>query len=504
MKILRPLSFYLCALFLVNTACQKSKNSAGEVKQPNILFIMADDHTTQAISSYGGIFADYAQTKNIDRLASEGLRFTQTFCTNAICSPSRATILTGKYSHENGVRCLGQDFDGSQTTVQALLQADGYQTGIFGKWHLRTMPTGFDDYKVLPVQGRYQDPQFHEKGIDSLVTHQGWSTDVISQMTIDFMEKRDPNKPFIAFCHYKTTHDPWSSRPPYDTLWQNIDLPEPANLLDNYSDRSEAAKRTGLKLEKMNQSTFPHQRLENAGQMEQRRYIYQQYIKAFLRCGRVLDENIGKVIHYLQENDLYDNTIIIYTADQGHFLGEHGFFSKRFMYEESMRMPLIVRYPKWIEESTLNDDLIINADFAPTLLEMGGIEVPAEMQGRSFLPNMKGHTPDDWREAVYYHYWQHILHREVAAHYGIRTKSRKLIFYYGLPLGQTEFEPTPPEWEMFDLESDPTEMHNVYGDPNYANEIKGLKDQLIELQEQFNDRGEQYPELVNVEKDFFW
>ncbi|PHN06241.1 sulfatase family protein [Flavilitoribacter nigricans] len=494
--------FLLC--LLASISCQSPSEKVTEQQRPNILFIMADDHTTQAISAYGGIFADYARTENIDQLAEEGMLFTNTYCTNAICSPSRATILTGKYSHKNGVRCLGQDFDGSQTTVQALMQAGGYQTAIFGKWHLRSLPTGFDDYKVLPVQGRYQDPQFHEKGTDSLITHRGWSTDVISQMTIDFLEQRDPDKPFLAFCHYKATHDPWASRPPYDTLWENEDLPEPANLLDDYANRSEAAKRTGLKLERMNQSTFPHRRLEGVSDLEQRRYIYQQYIKSFLRCGRVLDDNVGKVIQHLKETGLYDNTIIIYTADQGHFLGEHGYFSKRFMYDEAMRMPLIIRYPEWINAGTSNTDLVMNADFAPTLLDMAGLSVPEEMQGRSFLANLKGRTPEDWRTAVYYHYWQHLLHREVAAHYGIRTKDRKLIFYYGLPLGQTEFDPTPPEWEFFDLEADPAEMRNVYDDPAYSAEVRQLKQLLLDLQEQYEDRGQQYPELVQVEKEHFW
>lgn len=497
---------FLAAVIAVScgTACGPQATLEDIPERPNILFIMGDDHTVQAISAYGGLLADYAQTSNIDQLAAEGMLFTQTFCTNSICSPSRATILTGKYSHENGVRCLGQDFDGSQTTIQAALQAGGYQTGIFGKWHLRSVPTGFDEFKVLPVQGRYLDPQFLVKGTDSLVTYPGWSTDVIRRMTIDFLEKRDTERPFMAFCHFKTTHDPWSSRPPYDTLWQDEDLPEPENLLDDYSDRSEAAKRTGLKLERMNQSTFLHQRLKDATDLEQRRFIYQQYIKAFLRCGRVLDENVGKLIDYLKQEGLYDNTIIIYTADQGHFLGEHGFFSKRFMYDESMRMPLIIRYPEWIKAGTRNDDLIINADFAPTLLTMAGLPVPAEMQGQSFLENIKGNRPDNWRPAVYYHYWQHMLHREVAAHYGIRTKDRKLIFYYGLPLGQTEFDPTPPEWEMFDLEKDPGEMHNVYDDPDYSDEIRQLKQQLIELQEQYKDRGQEYPELVRLEKEYFW
>lgn len=500
---MKNLLFFLLILLLWSCNQQPKANDTA-TQAPNIIFIMGDDHTTQAISAYGGIFAEYAQTKNIDQLAAEGMRFDNVFCTNSICSPSRATILTGKYSHKNGVRILGQDFDGSQFTVQSALGKVGYQTAVFGKWHLRSTPTGFDQYKVLPVQGRYQDPQFHVSGVDSLVTFPGWSTDVITQMTVDFLENRNTEQPFFVMTHYKTTHDPWSSRPPYDTLWQNEKLPEPANLYDEYNNRSEAARRTTLKLEMMNQSTYPHHRLENATWKEQRGHIYQQYIKSFLRCGRVLDENVGKLIAYLKSAGLYDNTIIIYTADQGHFLGEHGFFSKRFMYDEALRMPLIIRYPDWVNAGSTNQDMIINADFAPTILEIAGQDIPKDIQGRSFLGNLKGQTPSDWRQAIYYHYWQHILHRDVAAHIGIRTKENKLIFYYGLPLGQTDKASTPPEWELFDLIKDPSEMNNVYNDPAYAETVQSLKEQLKALQILYDDEGLEYPEMVRVQEEYFW
>lgn len=496
--------YFWLLLAVLTHACTDAVVDQPTQQRPNILFIMGDDHTTQAISAYGGIFAEYANTVHIDQLADEGMLFENVFTTNAICSPSRATILTGKYSHKNGVRILGQTFDGNQVTSQSALQEAGYITAVFGKWHLRSRPTGFDDYKVLPVQGRYQDPQFFVKGKDSLETFPGWSTDVIANMTIDFLDNHQSDQPFFVMTHFKATHDPWDARPPYDTLWQSIDLPEPANLYDEYENRSEAAHRTGLKLERMNQSTFPHDRLENADWRAQRGHIYQQYIKAFLQCGRVLDENVGRIIEYLKKEGLYDNTIIIYTADQGHFLGEHGFFSKRFMYDEALRMPLIIRYPEWIPAGTRNDDIIINADYAPTMLDIAGLEMPDEMQGRSFLPNLKGETPDDWREAMYYHYWQHLLHREVAAHIGIRTRDHKLIFYYGLPLGQTDYESTPPEWEMFDLAKDPAEMRNVYGEPAYAEPVETLKQTLKALQLQFDDEGLEYPEMVDVQNEHFW
>jgi arylsulfatase A-like enzyme len=407
--------------------------------QSNILFIMADDHTTQAISCYEGIFAEKAKTANIDKIAAEGMRFTNVFCTNSICSPSRATLLTGKYSHKNGLYCLGQSFDMSQQTTVGLLGQAGYQTAVFGKWHLRCTPEGFDDYMVLPVQGRYQDPLFHVPGTDSLITLEGWSTDIIADKTIDYLRKRDKNRPFFVMCHFKATHDPWASRPPYDTLFSNEDMPAPANLFDKYENREEPSRRTTLKLEFMNQSTYPHDRLKDVDDLTQRNHIYQQYIRDFIRCGRVLDENVGRVMDFLEEEGLDEHTIVVYTADQGHFLGEHGFFSKRFMYEEAMRMPLIVKYPGKVKAGSVNEDLVTNLDFAPTITDLAGLTIPDDMQGESILPLMEGNTPDSWRKAVYYRYWQHLLHRDVTAHYGIRTKTHKLIYFYGQPLGMTEY-----------------------------------------------------------------
>ena len=469
-----------------------------KTKQPNILFIMGDDHTTQAISAYHGLFADLAATHNIDRIANEGIKLDHCFCANSICSPSRATILTGQHSHINGVRCLGQNFDIKNVTFPKLFQQNGYQTAIYGKWHLKSIPQGFDDFKVLKVQGRYQDPEFVVKGKDEMETIPGWSTDVITDLTLDFLKQRKPDKPFLVLCQYKATHDPWDSREPYKSMFQDTEFPEPDNLLDTYENRGEASRRTTLKLELMNQKTYPHDRLPNADWRAQREHIYHQYIKDFIRCGRVLDENVGRLLDYLDESGLAENTIVIYTADQGHFLGEHGFFSKRFMYDESMRMPFLVRQPGVIEPGSDNDDMISNIDIAPTLLDMAGITAPVEMQGRSFKANLAGNTPTDWPDAVYYHYWQHILHRDVAAHFGIRTKDKKLIFYYGLPLGQTEYPPTEPEWELFDLAKDPGEMVNVYDDPEYAETVKIFKTKLKELQTKYKDTGEEYPELQEV------
>lgn len=491
--------FSITILALSNLSC----NITPKENRPNILFIMGDDHTTNAISSYGSIFSEYAKTVNIDRLAEEGVRFENCFTTNSICSPSRATILTGKYSNKNGVYCLNQHFDSTQSTSATILNKAGYQTAVFGKWHLSSRPTGFNEYKVLKKQGRYKNPQFIENGVDSLVEYNGWSTDIIADMTTNFIKERDDEKPFFVMCHFKATHDPWASRPPYDTLWQNIKIPEPDNLFDEYEDRSEAAKRTTLKLEYMNQGTYPHKRLDNADELEQRSFIYQQYIKDFLRCGKVLDENVGRIIQFLKKENLLENTIIIYTADHGHFLGEHGFFSKRFMYEESMKMPLIIRYPKLFELGKVVDELVINADFAPTILDIAGETIPNDMQGKSIIPLLISDVEKNWRDAVYYRYWQHIKHRDVAAHYGIRTKDSKLIFYYGLPLGMTEFEATAPEWEFFDLLKDPHEMNNIYNDETSKKAIEKLKKKMKSLKKEFGDEDSNFPELNKISQNYY-
>lgn len=339
---------------------------------------------------------------------------------------------------------------------------------------------------MLKEQGRYKDPQFLEKDNPEMITHEGWSTDIISDMTMDFIKNRNKDKPFFVMCQYKTTHDPWLSRPPFDTLFADEEMPEPDNLFDNYETRGEASKRTTLKLELMNQRTFPHKRLENATDMQQREYIYKQYIKAFLRCGRVLDENIGKLLDFLKEEGLEENTIVIYTADQGHFLGEHGFFSKRFMYDESMKMPLVIRYPGKIKPGTKNDDLVANIDFAPSIIDLAGLNVPEEMQGVSILPLLEGNTPDNWRDAIYYQYWQHLLHRDVTAHYGIRTKTHKLIYFHGQPLGMTDYPPVEAEWEFYNLAEDPDEMNNIYSEPEQKELIKDLKNEILQLKEEYD------------------
>lgn len=491
-------------LFLSIITCLWIIACSDRVEQPNILFVLSDDHAVNAIGCYNKRLSDEVRTPNIDQLAAEGMLFTQTFCTNSICSPSRATIITGKYSHKNGIYCLNQYFDSTQVSSATVLHDAGYQTAVYGKWHLVSRPAGFDDYRVLDEQGRYWNPRYFAPGKDTMEQYPGWVDDVTAKMAMDFIQKRDKKRSFFVMCNFKSVHDPWDTRPPYDTCYQNQFIPEPDNLCDTYETRTEAPKRTTLKLERLDQRTFRHKVLDTKDICLQRKFVYQQFIKAFLRGANVLDENVGKVVHFLKEQGLDENTIVIYSSDQGHFLGEHGFFSKRFMYDESMQMPLIVRWPGKIKPGSRNSNLVANIDFAPTVIDLAGLKVPEEMQGESLFPLLKGNTPDNWRTNVYYQYWQHLLHRDVAAHYGIRTKTHKLIYFYGQALGQTEYPPTKPEWEFYDLVNDPEEMNNIYSNPEQQDLIKELKNQILDLKKQYDCTDDKYSELVEVNKTYFW
>jgi len=498
-----------------------------ETDRPNIIFIMSDDHAAPAISSYGGFLADYAKTPNIDRLAKEGMLFRNCFCTNSICTPSRAVILTGKYSHKNGILTLDDIFDGSQQTFPKLLQRAGYYTGIIGKWHLKTQPTGFDYYNVLRDQGEYFNPIFWEKGQPwwrdaddeddppGGKRYQGYVTDVIGDLALEFLKNRPKDRPFCLLYHHKAPHDMWEYDEKHAHLYENVDIPEPDNLFDDYSDRGQAIKRATCKIG-LEETLFLHEasndqfagvgeKLRDLPPKERKRKSYQYFIKAYLRCVASVDENVGRVLDYLDEAGLADNTIVMYTGDQGVFLGEHGLFDKRFMYEESLRMPLLVRYPREIKPGSVNKDIALNVDFAETFLDYAGASVPADMQGRSLRPVLRGRTPRNWRDAMYYRYWMHLPHFRIAAHYGIRTERYKLIFYYGLPLGATGAvnKPTPPEWELFDLEKDPHEMHNVYDDPAYAGVVERLKARLLELKDELDDRDEKYPQMMELRRKYW-
>lgn len=474
-------------------------------ERPNILFILSDDHAAQAISAYG---SRITKTPHIDRLAREGMLFKNCFVTNSICTPSRAVILTGKYSHVNGVRTLGDAFDGSQPHVAKLLQKAGYYTGVIGKWHLRTAPTGFDEYKVLPGQGDYFDPVFYAQDMPwwrgkgkraEGKRYPGYVTNVTTDLALDFLERRPTDKPFLLFYQHKAPHDMWEYDDKHAHLYENEEVPEPGNLFDDYADRTEAIRRTTEKIG-MEETLFLHkagngqfdgvrEKIGHLPPREQKKAAYQIFIKAYLRCVAAIDDNIGRVLDHLDASGLSQNTIVIYTSDQGVFLGEHGLFDKRFMYEESLRMPFLVRYPGVVPAASTNGDIVTNCDFAETLLDFAGVPIPEDMQGRSLRPLLEGRSPADWQQAMYYRYWLHLPHFRVAAHYGLRTKGYKLIYYYGKPMGAKGAvqQETPPEWELFDLRKDPHEMKNVYNDPDYAGRVRILKKRLEGLRQELGD-----------------
>ncbi len=470
-------------------------------ERPNIIFIMADDHAAQAISSYGSWLAQIAPTPHIDRLATTGARFDQVFCNNSICGPSRAAILTGKMSHINGFYKNegGGDFDGSQQTFPKLLQAAGYQTAVIGKWHLGTAPTGFDYSKVLingNGQGTYWNPEFQINGKEKRVETQFHSTRQIANDALDWLETaRDPTKPFLLMYQFKAPHRNWDPDPAYKNLFADFDIPEPETFNDTYGGRTAAAAQwqsiehnlNPLDLKQTPPSELSGNELKNwlhqgnnhefwtpdpelTGQAL-KKWKYQIYIKDYLRCVRGVDEAVGRMLDYLEESGLAKNTIVIYTSDQGFFLGEHGWFDKRFMYEESFRMPFLMRWPGRIQPGSINTNLFMNIDFAPTLLEAAGVPIPSDIQGQSFARGAVN------RKSVYYHYYEFPFWHHVQPHYGIRTDRYKLIhFYYSMD-----------EWELFDLKKDPSEMKNLIHDPAYAEVLEMMIAELKKQQVTYGD-----------------
>ncbi|MEF2248007.1 sulfatase family protein [Paenibacillus sp. IITD108] len=460
-------------------------------RRPNILFIMSDDHASHAMSCYG---SRINQTPQLDRIADEGILFDNCFCTNSICSPSRAAILTGKYNHLNGVKSIEDELDGRQMTFPKLLQADGYQTAMIGKWHLghsgNADPTGFDFWTVVPGQGEYHDPHFYEMG--ELKQFKGYATELITDFSIDWLEKRDKDRPFLLMCHHKAPHRPWQPAEKYANLYDDIDIPEPETFYDDYATRSDAAKEAKMRIESdMNdlvdlKATPP----EGLTPLEEKKWRYQRYIKDYLRCVASIDESIGNLLDYLDKEGIAEDTIVVYTSDQGFFLGDHGWYDKRLMYEESLRMPFIVRYPRAIKAGSRTDAMALNVDFPATFLDYAGVPVPEEMQGYSLRSIWEGQTPEGWRTSMYYRYWMHLdEHHNVYSHYGIRTERYKLIYYYGEALGTSGSidENRPPEWELYDLEKDPYELNNVYHNEEYADITRELKQELHRLQKEVLD-----------------
>jgi len=466
--------------------------------RPNIIFIMADDHAAHAISAYG---SRINQTPNIDRLAREGMRFNNCFAVNSICAPSRATILTGKYSHINGVTVFNE-FDGSQWTVAKELQKAGYHTGMIGKWHLKSDPTGFDYWNVLVGQGLYHNPVFINMGKREKMT--GYATDIIADLSIDFLKTRPKDKPFFLMCHHKAPHRPWQPDAKHEHMYDGIDIPEPATFDDDYTTRSDAAREAtmridrdltrndlklppppglaGKELQTWRSGTDSELEVVENGKTNTltgdslKKWKYQRYIKDYLGCIASVDDNVGRLLDYLDETGLTTNTIVIYTSDQGFFLGDHDWFDKRFMYEESIRMPFLVRYPPLIKPGSINDRMILNTDFAPTFLDFARQPTPAAVQGRSIKSLLAGATPEDWRKIWYYRYYHYPADHRVQPHYGVRTDRYKLIYFDRIN-----------QWELFDLKSDPHELNNIYQAPAQAEQVAGLKTEMKRLRAELGD-----------------
>ena len=450
-------------------------------KRPNIIFIMSDDHASHAMSCYG---SRINKTPNLDRIAEEGMRFENCFCTNSICAPSRAVILTGKYSHMNGLIDNGVSFDGTQQTYPKFLQKAGYETAIIGKWHLKSSPTGFDYWSILPGQGRYYNPELIEMGKREVF--KGYVTDIIVDKTINWLEnKRDKRKPFCLISQHKAPHANWQPGPDHKDMYKDIDIPEPETFDDDYKTRSVAATDNDMTIEHhldlqysgKDKRMTPPKELKGK---EIKKWKYQQYIKDYLRCIASVDDNVGRLLDYLDKSGLTENTIVVYTSDQGFYLGDHGWYDKRFMYEESLRMPLLVRYPKEIRAGSVNDAMVLNLDFAQTFLDYAGVSDPKDMQGRSIRAILKGETPGDWRRSMYYHYYEYPGFHMVKRHYGLRTERYKLMhFYYDIDA-----------WELYDLEKDPNELNNVYETGAYAGIVKTLKAELRILRKKYRDSDE--------------
>ena len=452
--------------------------------RPNILFIMSDDHASHAMSCYG---SRINETPNLDRIAEGGVRFDNCFCTNSICAPSRATILTGTYNHINGVTTLGSKIDGRQENVAKLLQGAGYQTALVGKWHLghggHHDPTGFDHWDVLPGQGDYHNPEMSRMGESRRID--GYVTDIITDLSLEWLEARDRDRPFCLMLHHKAPHRWWEPDAKHAEMYEDLDIPEPETLWDDYENRASAAREAKMRVDRdLSERDLKGPTPDGLSPEEEKRWKYQRYIKDYLRCVASVDNNVGRVLDYLDAEGITDNTLVCYTSDQGFFLGDHGWYDKRFMYEESLRMPFVVRYPPRIQPGTVSEDMVLNVDFPATFLDYAGVEMPGHFQGLSLRPLLEGQTPHDWRTSMYYRYWMHLTHHHVYAHYGIRTHDHKLIYYYADALGQpaTVDDTKDPEWELFDLKKDPYELKNVFDDPAYAVTVESLRAELRTLQ----------------------
>lgn len=512
----------LLSVFLSWSCSKTTSEEQVHVKErPNIVFVMTDDHAFQAISAYD---TTLMKTPNIDRIAANGMRFDKAYVTNSICAPSRAVLLTGLFSHLNGVRDNVDTFNSSQETFPKILQRHGYQTAIVGKWHLKARPTGFDYWNVLPDQGQYYHPEFRTP--DGVVKRTGYVSDVVTDLAIGFIDSvRNEDQPFMLMYHHKAPHREWWPALEDIKEFTSREIPVPESFFDDYEGRGRAAKETEMRIADHMGWSSDHkihpEIVEEKGYKEfmkwyKRVYLeqyarltdeereewdsvygpinedfnktkregkelalwrYKRYMEDYLGSIRSVDRNLGRFMKYLKKSGLEENTLVIYTSDQGFYLGEHGWFDKRFMYEESFRTPLVAQWPGHIKPGSVNNDLVQNIDFAPTLLDVAGAPIPEYMQGKSLLPILKGESPGGWRDALYYHYYEYPGFHMVKRHYGVRTDRYKLIHFYD----------DIDEWELYDLQEDPHEMNSVYGDEEYADIQVELLKKLKGLRAQYKD-----------------
>jgi uncharacterized sulfatase len=519
---------FVLAFFIGSSSCSKKTD------KPNIIFIMSDDHAAQAIGAYNSHLAKLNPTPVLDDLASQGITFNNCFVTNSICTPSRASIITGQYSHINGILDLEDQLDPSKhdtlRTEQQYLPIEmkklGYETAIIGKWHLKTEPN-FDYYEVLPGQGKYFNPDFIKKGEnnwpENRTKYQGHSADVITDIAINWLKNRNKDAPFFLMHHYKSPHGPFRYAERYETYLEDKDIPAPVSLFFRDGWGSEATRGandslvyclgSSISARNIYRNYVDIYKIDRNLPDDMATYLaYQTYLKKYLRCIKGIDDNLDRLFRFLKKEGLWENTVIMYTGDQGMMLGAHDFMDKRWMYEESMRMPFIV-YDPLSDQSGVKSDLIINnTDFAPTILELAGGTTPDYMQGKSFASELVGITPQNWRKATYYRYWMHLEHLDVPAHLGLRTKDYKLIYFYGkhydADMEGTKsmywkdvsaiIRSTPVAWEFYDLKRDPQELINRYNYPEYAEVIAKLKDDLRQLRHELKDTDEKYPELKKI------
>ncbi len=501
-------------------------------QRPNIIFIMSDDHTSQAIGAYGSRLAKLNPTPTIDRLAKEGMLFENAFCSNAICAPSRATILTGQYAHTCGVHDLRGGIEpGRQHLAREMKKAD-YQTAMIGKWHLKKEPADFGYYCVLPGQGKYHNPEFRIRGEKpwpkNLIKFDGMhSSDAITDQTLKWLkEGRDKSKPFFLMHHYKAPHDYFEHAHRYDDYLADIDIPQPRSLRNSHPESFGSIATRGYQGE-----LIPHIGTSIGNRNPRRSYAkdlprkfpqdypedydpakltdqqvqdmaYNVYLRKYLRCVKGVDDNLKRLFAYLEKTGLMDQTVIIYTGDQGFMLGEHDYQDKRWMYEEAMRMPFLIRYPKIIKAGSRTDAVVGNVDYAATMLDFAGVNKPGYMQGRSFKSICEtGKEPANWPNEAYYRYWMHMAHHDNPGHVGIRTKEFKLIYYYGADYqGGNQ---TPPAWELYDMKKDSFESTNLYDEPKHAKTVADLKQRLASLRSRIGDDGRDFPKTEKVVQEFW-